>query len=183
VSGPTGAGKSTFGNALETHGFFLIREEVDQELYNKFTNQPSRYCFELQWQIMSSRREKYQRQSVRRKMVIDRSIDEDLEVFCRLFLELGFLSHTQFYALKQEFGSQTWDIAPDLVLFLFATPEVLSARLKQDGRDSLISDSLELQLALYEDWVASCRHHLVWIDNTNCPKATIDKLLLEISHA
>src|SRR5882762_5789455 len=96
ISGPTGAGKTSLTGIAKKCGFGVVNEQLPRAKFEAFVIDPTRYCSELQREIMHSRFNAWQALPDRSKVVFDRSIDEDINVFCRMHYESGFLSEKQF---------------------------------------------------------------------------------------
>src|SRR5262245_5542492 len=129
VSGPTGAGKSTIARGLERIGHALVPESVPSDLVAAFSRSPTQYGEPLQRAIMLSRRDSWHLVRRERSIVFDRSVSEDVEVFCRLHYLSGRITEEQLLSLQRFAESiQTAMPEPDLILYVAASPAVLRAR-------------------------------------------------------
>jgi deoxyadenosine/deoxycytidine kinase len=90
VSGPTGAGKTSFSRIAQQAGFAVVHEQLPQARFDAFASDPARHCSELQREIMQSRFTTWKALASHPKIMFDRSVDEGIQVFCQMHFELGF---------------------------------------------------------------------------------------------
>ena len=69
-----------------------IPERIPGDLFELFAENPTRYCATLQAAIMTSRLEGWRAVAQAPRLAFDRTVSEDLEVFCRLHQSSGYLS-------------------------------------------------------------------------------------------
>ena len=168
LSGPTGAGKSTFANALEQRGWAVVREVIDTELFAKFSMEPREHCARLQASIMRSRQSQWAEMRGTDNVVFDRTAEEDFHVFCRMHAAGGLLSQgdlSDLRAISTEVSANTPQ--PDLTLYLRPSDDVLKDRVAF-GHPLAITQNLALQVSLYEEWIARRRGSILKIDNSHC---------------
>jgi deoxyadenosine/deoxycytidine kinase len=181
VSGPTGAGKSSLTDAFRRIGYAVVREQLYEKAYRDFIRDPIRHCALLQEQIMHSRYEAWRGLSiVSRRVVFDRSIDEDANVFCRLHHELGFLDDQQYERLKN-LARNLQDMMPDPNLIVFMCPrmEVLEERVTELTHPSQIVRTLGRQVSLYVQWLTTRTEDVLRLDNSGCKVQTVRQLFEE----
>jgi deoxyadenosine/deoxycytidine kinase len=181
VSGPTGGGKSSLARILrDAFGFSLVEETIPKELFSAFSSDPIRYCASLQSEIMRSRFEGWQNLSNASHLIFDRSVDEDSKVFCRMHWETELLDDQQYEHL-QDLSQQLQNAMPEPDLIIFMCPErrVLDERVTQPTHPSLIVQSLDRQVALYTQWLATRREDVLRMDNSNCSLQMIQRLFSE----
>jgi deoxyadenosine/deoxycytidine kinase len=109
--------------------------------------------------------------------VQDRSVYEDLEIFCRALHRQGFLDGrdlSQYEDLHQQLVGLI--APPDLIIYLRADTATLKQRIQKRNRDfeqTIDPDYLALLNELYEDWVT----RIDW-----APVLTIDSDGLDFVH-
>jgi deoxyadenosine/deoxycytidine kinase len=101
VSGPTGSGKTSLCELFRTCGYSVVAEELSETQFAAFKSDPARHCAGLQEQIIRSRFNGWKRLTHSRGIVFDRSIDEDVHVFCQMHFERGLLSKNEFTRLTE----------------------------------------------------------------------------------
>ena len=177
ISGPTGSGKSSLAQAFRAVGYRVVDERLPEELYRAFAGDPIRYCAPLQEEIMRSRYKASLGFSGDSRVVFDRSIDEDIEVFCRMHHELGLLNDQQYGRLRVLARElQTVMPRPDLILFLCPDPRALTARVNEESQPAIIVRNLERQVSLYHEWVRTRDEDVLRIDNSACQLDTVERL-------
>jgi deoxyadenosine/deoxycytidine kinase len=175
ISGPTGSGKSTLARLVGRLGYKLIREDLPPDLFRAFREDPARHCASLQEAIMLSRLAQWKRAANEKKIAFDRSVDEDIDVFCRMHHERGLLdyaAHARLRVLAEEVIAEI--PKPDLIAFLSPPVAVLKARMQRDGHPDTIIESLERQVAIYEEWIGKRREAVIRIDNSACSRAALE---------
>src|SRR6267143_649525 len=156
ISGPTGAGKSSLARIFCALGYALVQEKLPTERFRAFASDPSRHCAALQEEIMRSRFEGWRDQSSATRLIFDRSIDEDAHVFCRMHRETGLLDDQQFERLEELARNlQSKMPAPDLIVFMCPERRTLAERVTQISHPPPIVRSLDRQVSLYTEWVAT----------------------------
>jgi deoxyadenosine/deoxycytidine kinase len=177
VSGPTGAGKSTLAHIFRTLGYAIVREKLPNERFRAFATDPVRNCRLLQEEIMRSRFEAWRELSSTPRVIFDRSLDEDARVFCRMHRELGFLDDQQFKEL-QNIANELQSVmpAPELILFMCPNRRILCERVIQPAHPSFIVQSLDRQLSLYSEWLATRREDVLRLDNSACSLRMVQRL-------
>lgn len=184
ISGPTGSGKSSLARILAKRGYVVIREDLPNELFRAFGDDPQKNCERLQEAIINSRFAQWQRSSAAKRIVFDRSIDEDIAVFCQMHRELGYLSDAQLTRLQELATTlQANTPSPDLVIFLRPADHVVRERILREGHPPVIVDSLDLQLRLYSEWLKRRRDSVVRIDNSDCDLNSLAQFFLGEPHA
>ncbi|BAV48094.1 hypothetical protein MesoLj113a_19350 [Mesorhizobium sp. 113-1-2] len=167
LSGPTGAGKTTMAGLLATVGYSVVRESAPSQLFADFVKDPGQYCSQVQEAIMRSRHSQWKALPDRKKVVFDRSIDEDFSIFCRMHGMSGLIDDETLQRLRVLCREFKEDMpVPDLILYLSADIETLAGRIK--GHPKVIRDHLGTQLKLYDEWISGRPESLVRLDNSKC---------------
>src|SRR5688572_2757689 len=99
LSGPTASGKTTLAKMLSELGFSVVQENLPAEAFRAFARDPASHCRELQEAIVRSRHSQWS-QVVAPRVAFDRSIDEDIHVFCEMHHRLGYLTLDELNRLK-----------------------------------------------------------------------------------
>lgn len=175
ISGPTGSGKSTLAGNLGGLGYDIVREELPPDLFRAFRADPAKHCASLQEAIMLSRLAQWKRVAGRANVAFDRSVDEDINVFCRMHHERGLLNFAAYARLRSFAEGLIAELPrPDLIAFLSPPIDVLRARMQSIGHPEMIIDGLARQVALYEEWVGGRQESIIRIDNSACSTGALE---------
>ena len=167
LSGPTGAGKTTMAELLETVGYSVVRESAPVQLFADFVKNPRQYCSQVQEALMRSRHSQWLALPDREKVVFDRSIDEDFSIFCRMHRMSGLLDDEAFQMLNALRRELQEDMpVPNLILYLFTDIETLAGR--NEGHPEIIRTHLGTQLQLYNEWIEGRAESIAKLDNSKC---------------
>lgn len=177
VSGPTGSGKSSFAQVLAGLGCSVVKEALDAEIFHAFAADPMRHCASLQEAIVRSRFEQWRSLEPARMVAFDRSIDEDVQIFCSMHHEAGFLDEAQLRRLRSLASDLQASMPdPDLILYMAPSRRALADRVTPASHPPTIVDNLDRQLALYEQWIASRREDVLKVDNSACGAQAVQQL-------
>ena len=177
ISGPTGSGKSTLAALMGGTGYRVIREELPRDLFQAFRRDPSQHCASLQEAIILSRATQWRIAAGRRNVVFDRSVDEDINIFCRMHHERRLLDYSAYARLRFLAENIIAELPkPDLVIYLAPSVDVLTTRVIDVGHPPFIIDNLQRQVALYEDWFRGLNRPAIRIDNSTCDRKTLESL-------
>jgi deoxyadenosine/deoxycytidine kinase len=181
LSGPTGAGKTSLGRGLRKNGYSIVEENIPEDLLRAFAIDPIPNCETLQRHLMQARLDGWRKVEAAPRIAFDRSIDEDLEVFCRMHRKAGLLTDSQFASLA-EFGRdlQNQIPAPDLIVFVTSDPAILSARIQDSNAPPAVSENLGCQISLYSEWLEHRTEEVLKWDTSRLSEKTMSRLLLEI---
>jgi deoxyadenosine/deoxycytidine kinase len=178
LSGPTGSGKSSFATILGQWGYSVVRETIPEDIFQRFRVDPVRNCASLQEAIIRARIAAWNEVRACNRIVFDRSIDEDVAIFCQMHFENGLLTRQELDRLSAIAREAESDIArPDLTISMSATPEKLLERLKANGHPNQIISSLPRQLELYRQWTVAQSGPVLQVDNTHCTLESLEQFL------
>jgi len=180
ISGPTGAGKTSLCQIFRSLGCAIVEERFSESTFTGFTKDPIRYCAQLQEEIMRSRFEGWKMLIDTPRVVFDRSIDEDVHVFCKMHFELGFLSDKEFQNLR-DFACQLQTLlpTPDLIIFMRPPSNILANRVTVQSHPLSIVRNLERQVSLYSEWLKTRTENILLLDNSRCELGTLKRLFSE----
>jgi deoxyadenosine/deoxycytidine kinase len=178
ISGPTGAGKSSLAQMLCTlGGYSLVGEELPEERFRAFGLDPIRHCALLQEEIMRSRFARWQNISNASRLIFDRSIDEDARIFCRMHREAGFLDDQQYRRLEAIAKDlQSVMPKPDLIVFMCPERRALVERVTPASHPTQIVQTLDRQVSLYTEWLATRKENVLRLDNSDCSLQMVQQL-------
>ena len=91
ISGPTGGGKTSLAHVFRKLGYGLVEGRISEASLSAFVADPFRHCSSLQEEIIRLRFDAWQKLPDTSRVVFDRSLDEDANVFCRMHHESEFL--------------------------------------------------------------------------------------------
>lgn len=160
VAGNIGAGKSTLTRILsERYHLSPVYEAVDENPYlADFYTDMRRYAFQSQVFFLASRLRQHLREvNPGRRVIQDRTVYEDANVFARLLAEDGQLDERDHSSYTLLYDAVTSALRPpDLLIYLRASLPTLRSHIRLRGRDyeADISDAyLERLGELYERWI------------------------------
>jgi deoxyadenosine/deoxycytidine kinase len=169
ISGPTGSGKTSIAHLLEQVGYAIVPETVPAGLLREFSVEPRRNCARLQTEIMTSRLDGWKQVAASQHVAFDRSVDEDVDIFCTMHHHSGLLTDVELTELKLMAEKLRTQLPqPDLILFNRAAPAVLYSRLERAKAPVSIIETLPQQLSLYDEWAALRGEPVLFVDNSKC---------------
>jgi deoxyadenosine/deoxycytidine kinase len=138
VAGNVGLGKSTV-TALMQRSLRIdaIYENPEKNpLLSQFLQNKKEHCFELQSHFIKMRAEQRQRGADSPTSIVkDRSLAEDLLVFCQHFHQSGYLTSNELDLLSTEFYKANSRLpSSDLMIVLQGRPELAWKRIQQRAR-------------------------------------------------
>jgi deoxyadenosine/deoxycytidine kinase len=139
IAGNVGLGKSTITAIMERSLNLtgLYEQPEANPLLEKFLSDKKKYCFDLQLHFLKMRAEqRLQGKKGDRSYVKDRSLPEDLLVFCHQFNQDGLLTDMELERLTTEFHKINNQLpSADLIIQLVGTPKLAWQRIQQRGRE------------------------------------------------
>ena len=138
VAGNSGLGKSTLtgvlANSLRIGA--LYENPLENPLLEKFLGDKAQYCHDLQLHFLDMRSEQRKiAKSSGQSYIKDRSLPEDLLVFCNLFHRQGYLSDSELDSLDVAFRSRIRSLPKsDLLICLEGESDLAWSRIQQRAR-------------------------------------------------
>jgi deoxyadenosine/deoxycytidine kinase len=176
IAGNIGSGKTTLTTQLARHYKFEPHyEDVEDNPYiSDFYENMQRWSFNLQIYFLNSRFSTIQQiQKGKKKVIQDRTIYEDAQIFAPNLHSMGLMSTRDFETYQKLFEAMTTAIKPpDLLIYLRASIPTLVNQIQKRGRDyedSIRLDYLRRLNERYEAWITTYKHkHLIIdVDNLN----------------
>jgi deoxyadenosine/deoxycytidine kinase len=162
IAGTIGAGKSTLTQLLaQRYNLGPVFEAVDENPYlSDFYGDMRRWAFHSQVFFLATRlRQHLTFVNTLERVVQDRTVDEDAEIFARTLYEDGLMDERDFGAYTALFDAVRRALRqPDLLVYLRAGLPTVRRHIAQRGRDyeQAVNDTyLERIGARYERWIAS----------------------------
>jgi deoxyadenosine/deoxycytidine kinase len=160
ISGNIGAGKSTFCSALSRETGIPVFEEpvVDNPYLGDFYVDPARWAFNAQIFMVSHRFHGQMGLPQHQSLIMDRCFQEDY-VFAEVNHRIGNISDREWGTYLSLYDAMCKVAAvPDLVVYLWTTPEVALSRVRMRGRGQESEIKLEYMKEIhdsYEKWFDS----------------------------
>ncbi len=148
IAGNVGLGKSTLaaimGRSLKINALYERPEQ--NPLLEKFLADKKTYCYDLQLHFLQMRAEQRRLgKSGHGSFVKDRSLPEDLLVFCNQFRADGLLTDDQLDNLITQFQTVNRELpSSDLIILLQGSPSLAWERIQQRGREMEIEGGWKL---------------------------------------
>ncbi len=196
IAGNIGVGKSTLVERLaELWGWHAAYEPNDENPYlADFYKDMRAWSFQSQVFFLTRRLEQHNHITAQNLPTLqDRSVYEDAEVFARNLHRSGHLAGRDWDTYYALYTTMAQIIRPpDLIVYLRASVETLSARVAQRGRDyerNIPASYLAQLNTLYDDWVSRCRlarvriveaDALNWADDTAALAQIADLIHTEV---
>lgn len=139
IAGNVGLGKSTITAIMERSlnltGIYEKPEE--NPLLERFLGDKKRYCYELQLHFLKMRaKQRLLGKTGDKSYVKDRSLAEDLLVFCPQFHQSGLLTDVEIERLTTEYHKANSQLpSADLIIHLVGNPKLAWQRITQRGRE------------------------------------------------
>lgn len=167
IAGNIGVGKTTLAERLaEKFGWKVYYESVINNPYlDDFYQDMNRWSFNLQIYFLSHRfRTLREMVDKKENTVQDRTIYEDVEIFAKSLYEQGFMGERDYKTYRDLFYDMIPYIpAPDVIIYLKASPEVLLGRIKKRGRGfekTISNEYINYLNNSYENWIENAKNDL-----------------------
>lgn len=138
VAGNVGLGKSTLTSILQRSLSIegLYEKPEDNKLLELFLGDKKKYCFDLQMEFLNMRSElRLKGKNGLKSYVKDRSIPEDVLIFCRSFYNAGLLEKDELDLLFAEFRKACQALPnADLLITLRGSTDLSWSRIVQRNR-------------------------------------------------
>jgi deoxyadenosine/deoxycytidine kinase len=138
VAGNIGAGKTTLVRRLsEKLGWHASFEKVEDNAYlNDFYKDMKRWSFHLQIYFLLHRYKAYKEiMALEEPAFMDRSLEEDLEIFSYVLNSEGNLSNRDYETYREMFSEMTANLRPpDLLIYLQGNLNTLQHRISLRNR-------------------------------------------------
>lgn len=183
IIGNCGSGKTTLANLLgDKLGYRLLLEQHEERPYQRsFMRDHSQMGLQNQIDYLLLRAE--QERMLRCDTItgiVDGGLDQDFQIFTRLFHRKGYLSDADFRLCERLYRILRQALSPpDLTIRLAAPLEVLQARLRKRQRplDIVSPEDLPVIDALFDEWMQNNPLHPRPIEFSSTPEAFSGKLL------
>jgi len=121
--------------SLKINGLYENPEE--NPLLEKFLGNKPKYCYDLQLHFLKMRKKlQIIGTSGEKSFVMDRSLPEDILVFCHQFYKDGILTKNELDSLSTQFKSVCNEIpSADLLIVLKGRSDLAWSRIQQRGRE------------------------------------------------
>jgi deoxyadenosine/deoxycytidine kinase len=160
VAGNIGAGKTTLTKLLAKHYKWEPHYEdvVDNPYLDDFYHQMDRWSFNLQIYFLNSRfRQVLQIRESGKKIIQDRTIYEDANIFAPNLHAMGLMSNRDFHNYASLFElMESMVKAPDLLIYLKSSVPNLVGQIHKRGREYENSISIDYLSKLndrYDTWI------------------------------
>ena len=172
VEGNIGSGKSTFLNRMETlmnnikvvqepvDDWFLVKDRHNVSLFERFYQEPNKYSFLLQMNILSSRYEtmmKNMRNNDNVCCLFERSILTDKYVFVPTLYDMDQLNEMEYEVFTNMHNCMKHCAQQvDGIIYLQCSPEVSYKRIlkrNRQGEDGITIDYLTALHNKHEEWL------------------------------
>lgn len=189
IAGNIGVGKTTLAERLsQKFGWKVYYESVINNPYlDDFYRDMKRWSFNLQIYFLSHRfRTLRAIAEANENAVQDRTIYEDVEIFAKSLFEQGFMTERDYRTYRDLFYDMIPHIhAPDLIIYLKASPEILMERIRSRGRGfekSISEEYIHYLNNAYEKWIhqAQKQHRIIVVDSDRTDYLQEEKELDEL---
>lgn len=164
VEGIIGSGKSTLSKHLAKYlGYRCIQEPVDHVYLGKYYQDPERWGFPMQMDLMHKRYALQQlaihealAETEYKGSVLDRGLIGD-RVFCKLLAKAGYVSDIEWDTYQRAFNIMSSSLTPpSKLVYLDVKPEVALERIRTRAREIEDEDgglmSIDYLIELYAEY-------------------------------
>ncbi len=187
IAGNVGLGKSTLtaimGRSLKINT--LYEQPEANPLLEKFLGDKKTYCYDLQLHFLEMRaKQRRQGKSGDASYVKDRSLPEDLLVFCNQFHADGLLTEDELDNLITQFQTVNRQLpSSDLIILLQGSPSLAWERIQQRGREMEIEGGWQFtEINNLNHWYKAYGANVVKLGFHNGPVLEIDVEKLDLTN-
>jgi deoxyadenosine/deoxycytidine kinase len=187
IAGNVGLGKSTLtaimGRSLKINT--LYEKPEANPLLEKFLGDKKTYCYDLQMHFLEMRaKQRRQGKSGDGSYVKDRSLPEDLLVFCNQFHADGLLTEDELDNLVTQFQTVNRQLpSSDLIILLQGSPSLAWERIQQRGREMEIEGGWQFtEINNLNHWYKSYGSNVVKLGFHHGPVLEIDVEKLDLTN-
>ena len=189
IAGNIGVGKTTVAERIAKKLNWRVYYEsvINNPYLDDFYEDMKRWSFNLQIYFLSHRfRTLKTIAELKESSVQDRTIYEDVEIFAKSLYEQGYMTERDYKTYRDLFYDMVPYIpAPDIIIYLTASPEVLLERIRKRGRGFEKTISKEYIYYLnnsYEQWMKTAKreHNVVVINSDEVDYVDNEKDLNEL---
>lgn len=187
IAGNVGLGKSTLtaimGRSLKIN--MLYEKPEENPLLEKFLGDKKTWCYDLQLQLLEMRaKQRRLGKSGTGSFVKDRSLPEDLLVFCNQFHADGLLTDDQLDNLGTQFQTVNRQLpSSDLIILLHGSPSLAWERIQQRGRDMEVEGGWQFtEINNLHHWYESYGLNVVKFGFHKAPVLDIDVGKLDLTN-
>lgn len=189
IAGNIGVGKTTVAERIAKKLNWRVYYEsvINNPYLDDFYKDMKRWSFNLQIYFLSHRfRTLKTIAELKESSVQDRTIYEDVEIFAKSLYEQGYMTERDYKTYRDLFYDMVPYIpAPDIIIYLTASPEVLLERIRKRGRGFEKTISKEYIYYLnnsYEQWMKTAKreHNVVVINSDEVDYVDNEKDLNEL---
>jgi deoxyadenosine/deoxycytidine kinase len=187
IAGNVGLGKSTLtaimGRSLKINTLYEKPEE--NPLLEKFLGDKKTYCYDLQLHFLEMRAQQRRLgKDGTASFVKDRSLPEDLLVFCNQFHADGLLTDDELDNLVTEFQTVNRQLpSSDLIILLQGSPSLAWDRIQQRGREMEIEGGWQFtEINNLNHWYKTYGANVVKFGFHNGPILEIDVEKLDLTN-
>jgi deoxyadenosine/deoxycytidine kinase len=187
VAGNVGLGKSTLtaimGRSLKINTIYEKPEE--NPLLEKFLGDKKTWCYDLQLHFLEMRAQQRRLgKSGSCSYVKDRSLAEDLLVFCNQFHADGLLTDDELDSLVTQFHTVNRQLpSADLIILLQGSPSLAWERIQQRGREMEIEGGWQFtEINNLNHWYKAYGANVVKLGFHNGPVLEIDVEKLDLTN-
>lgn len=187
IAGNVGLGKSTLtaimGRSLKINTLYEKPEE--NPLLEKFLGDKKTYCYQLQMHFLEMRaKQRRLGKSGKGSYVKDRSLPEDLLVFCNQFHADGLLTEDELDNLITQFQTVNRQLpSSDLIILLHGSPSLAWERIQQRGREMEIEGGWQfMEINNLNHWYKAYGTNVVKLGFHDGPVLEIDVEKLDLTN-
>ena len=178
ICGNIGSGKSTVAAELKKRGYNVHQEPVEemQMLLSHFYKDMTRWAFSLQMKVLVLYSYIKKQTNVNKLHIVERSPLESKHISAQQLRNQGLLSNIEFALYEDVYKEIGW--APDVIIYLRASPQVCADRIYERGVESCISTEHLTDLDdLYSTFSLSTNKTIYEIDANQDEKQVLTSVL------